>query len=114
VKALIVISADPRLSPRAAEAVRIAAGISVWDELQVAVVLHGPATLALAEDGHGLVDGEKLAGWWRVLARSQCPVYAEKGSTHLPGPDAAVVRFEEVDAFQLAALSAESRCLMRF
>ena len=46
---LVVIDGDPRVNPRVAEAVRMAGGVGVWDQVQVHVVLRGPATRALGE-----------------------------------------------------------------
>ena len=113
-KILFVIASDPRSSARVAEAVRIAAGVSVWGRLQVAVFLHGPAVLALGEAVETLVEGEKLLEWWRLLAERQCPVYVERGSAQLPGLGSAALPFQELDETQLGVLSAQSRYLLRF
>ena len=113
-KILIVITSDPRTSARTAEAVRIAAGVSVWGRLQVAVFLHGPAALALGERMERLVDGENLPEWWRLLAERHCPVYVERGSAHLPELQSAALPFQELDIPELSRLSAQSRYTLRF
>ena len=41
---LVVVDSDPRTNPRVAEAVRMAGGVGVWDQVSMHVVLRGPAT----------------------------------------------------------------------
>ena len=113
-KILFVITSDPRSSDRAAEAVRIAAGVSVWGRLHVAVFLHGPAVLLLGEAVEALVESEALREWWRLLAERQCPVYVERGSAMLPELGSVGLPFQELDETQLGVLSAQSRYLLRF
>ena len=40
---LVVIDTDPRSNPRVAEAVRTAGGVSVWQQVEISVVVCGPA-----------------------------------------------------------------------
>lgn len=57
---VLVISADPRVSHRAFEAMRIGTGI-VAGETQVAFVLTGAGVHLLDEDTDALVDGDEIA-----------------------------------------------------
>ena len=60
-KILVVIDADPRSNPRPAEAVRTAGGVSVWQQVEMSVVLRGPA--AAAGGVHRAVDrGRQFRG----------------------------------------------------
>jgi hypothetical protein len=115
VKILFVVTSDPRSSGRVAEAVRIAAGVSVWGRLEVALFFHGPAVLALVEPAADtLVEGEHLREWWRLLAERQCPVYVERGAPQLRDAAPPAHRCQELDEAQLGALSAQTRYLLRF
>ena len=55
-RVLFLIDSDPRRSPRPAEAVSIAAGVGVWQEVAVTVCLRGPAARALDESVDDLME----------------------------------------------------------
>ena len=57
---LVLISADPRASHRANEAMRIGLGI-VSGENEVTIVLTGPAVHLLDDDTDDLIDGDDIA-----------------------------------------------------
>ena len=57
---LIIISEDPRRSPRANEAMRIALGVAAGKN-EVRIVLAGPALHLLDEDTDELADGDDVA-----------------------------------------------------
>ena len=80
---LVVISADPRVSHRANEAVRIALGV-VAGENEVDIVLAGPAVHLLDEDTDDLVDGDEIAKYRAALRRLDVPFHVEE--TALPRP----------------------------
>ena len=46
---LMMVTSDPRVSARPAEAVRIAAGVGTWRKAGMMLYLHGPAALALLD-----------------------------------------------------------------
>ena len=95
---LFIITADPRTSPRPAEAVRTAAGIAAWQQVEVSVYFRGPAALALGEDAEFLADGDQFL---------HClPILREAGARLLSGDDS--------DAPALAALAAEHTTVARF
>jgi hypothetical protein len=60
-RVLFIIDSDPRTSHRPAEAVRIAAGIAVWKEVEVSLYFHGAAALALTDEAETLVHGDSFA-----------------------------------------------------
>jgi len=119
---LFIISSDPRASPRAAEAVRIAAGIGAWDKVEPAVYLRGPAMLLLGEDAEEYPDGENYRLYLPVLAERGWPIYVQRGPAstkpgEAPAPEALVEARPTViaiDDAQLAALAAASQCVVRF
>ena len=63
---LVLISADPRVSHRAFEAMRIGTGV-VAGENEVTFVLTGAAVHLLDEDTDELVDGDEIAKFRATL-----------------------------------------------
>jgi hypothetical protein len=113
-RVLFIVTSDPRVSPRPAEAVRIAAGVGVWQKAEVALYLRSAAVLALGETAEGLVDEDILAQSWPVLMNAQRPVYAAKGTAGLPDPASAHAKFTEISDDELARLAAEQNCVLHF
>ena len=112
--ALFVITTDPRISGRPAEAVRIAAGVGVWKKVEVALYLRGAAALLLGEDTADLIDEENYTRYLPVLAESGHPVYVQKGAPELARLGHASLPFAEITDAQLAELAASRNCLLRF
>ena len=76
---VVLISADPRRSGRAFEAMRIGVGI-VAGENAVTFVLSGPAVHLLDGDTDDLVDGDDIAKFRENLKRLGVPFHVEAGS----------------------------------
>lgn len=76
---LVLISADPRRSGRAFEAMRIGIGV-VAGENEVTFVLTGPAAHLLDADTDDLVDGDDIAKFRENLKRLGVPFHVESGS----------------------------------
>ena len=112
--ALFVIESDPRQSGRPAEAVRIAAGVGAWKEVNVAVYLRQAAVLLLGEEAESLVDGENYARYLPVLRELGGPVYVQKGAPLLGELGHATSPFEDISDEQLAAMAAARACVLRF
>ena len=73
---LVLITADPRVSGRAFEAMRIGVGI-VAGENDVTFVLAGPAVHLLDDNTDDLVDGDDIAKFRANLKRLGVPFHAE-------------------------------------
>jgi hypothetical protein len=73
---LVLISADPRRSGRAFEAMRIGVGV-VAGENAVTFVLTGPAAHLLDADTDDLVDGDDVAKFRESLRRLGVPFHVE-------------------------------------
>ncbi|HEY2995416.1 MAG TPA: hypothetical protein VGM22_21595 [Methylomirabilota bacterium] len=73
---LVVISADPRTTGRAFEAMRIGVGV-VAGENEVTFVLRGPAVHLLDADTDDLVDGDDIAKFRDNLKRLEVPFHVE-------------------------------------
>jgi hypothetical protein len=113
-RVLFIVTGDPRTSPRPAEAVRIAAGVGVWQKADIAVYLREDAVLALGESADGLVDQDNYTRYWPVLADSSQPVYVQKNAAALRELGPAIVPFTEISDGQLAELAAEQTYVIRF
>jgi hypothetical protein len=73
---VVLISADPRVSHRANEAMRIALGV-VSGETEVVIVLRGPALHLLDADTDDLVDGDDIARFRAALRGLEVPFHVE-------------------------------------
>jgi sulfur relay (sulfurtransferase) DsrF/TusC family protein len=113
-RVLFIVTGDPRVSPRPAEAVRIAAGMGAWETIETVLYLRGPAVLALGETAEELMDGDNFLQYLplaaesgrRICVQRGSPLMAELGETH--------VKFEPVDDDELARLATNSDCILRF
>ena len=111
---LVLVSSDPTVSSRPAEAVRIAAGVGTWKKADVRLYLHGPAIAALGEWVDHLKDDDNFTrylpiatdGGRPVLVEAGHPAIAELGETTLP--------FEEITPSQLADWVRRSTYTFRF
>jgi hypothetical protein len=74
---VVLISADPRTSHRANEAIRIGLGITAGDNA-VLVVLTGPAAHLLDGETDDLVDGDDIAKFRATLKELGVPFHVEK------------------------------------
>ncbi len=113
-KALVIVSTDPRTSPRPAEAVRIAAGVGAWKKVDVTLALWGPAVLALSEFPDELVDEDNFTRYLPIVGEFDRPVYVEAGAPLLGELGESPVKFEAIDATRLARLATENDCVLRF
>ncbi|MBI4326571.1 MAG: hypothetical protein HY674_15095 [Chloroflexi bacterium] len=111
---LFLIASDPRLSPKPAEAVRIAVGVGVWQKVAVSIYLRGAAVLALSEHPPRLIDEENFARYLPLAAEWDRPIYAQRGAPLLAGPGEALLAYAEIDDAALAALAARSASVLRF
>lgn len=81
---VVLISADPRVSHRAFEAMRIGVGV-VAGENAVTFVLAGPAVHLLDADTDELVDGDDVAKFRASLRGLGVPFHVEAAS--IPAAD---------------------------
>jgi hypothetical protein len=112
--ALFIVTADPRVSACAAEAVRIAAGVGAWKKVEVTLYLRDAAVLALGEFADELIDGENFTRYLPLLVESGRPLLVQRGSPFLAELGEGARPFTEFDDAQLAAHAAQSRYLLRF
>ncbi len=111
---LIVVTADPRQSPRTAEAVRIAAGLAAGGRVEVTLYLRGPAMLALSEGPADLMDEDGFRQYLPILGELGRPILVEAGAAELTSVRGASYRFEEISDQRLAEMAAVGDYVLRF
>ena len=101
-KVLFIISSDPRMSHRPAEAIRIAAGTGAWARAQVNICLTGQAILILNADEDALKDAEQFSMCLPMLCESQRPIYVLKETTSpVSNPPVREINLEELSRLAL-------------
>ena len=113
-RVLFLVTSDPRVSPRPAEAVRIAAGVGAWGKVDVSVHLRDAAVLALGEFASELVDGDHFERYLPLVAESGRSISVQRDAPLLPELGQPAIRFDSIDESQLAALAATSQSVVRF
>jgi len=74
-RTLVLVEADPESDPRAAEGVRLAAGLGAWELTEVTLALRGPATELLAgENPDAWTDGREAAANLAAVRERATPV----------------------------------------
>ncbi|HEY3855529.1 MAG TPA: hypothetical protein VGO67_14155 [Verrucomicrobiae bacterium] len=111
---LFVISDDPRVSGRPAEAIRIAAGIGQWDKVDVSVYLRDAAVLILGENTVEMVDSDNYERYLPLLAKAHRPIYAQSGALSLNRMEKGSFAFREISDVELAQLAAHHAQVIRF
>jgi hypothetical protein len=111
--ALFIIASDPRISPRPAEAVRIAAGLAAWQRVRVTVYLRGPAVLALSEFPEDLIDADHFRDYLPGL-QADARLFAQAGAPELDDLDDSPWEWEAVDDQRLAELAVNHESVLRF
>jgi hypothetical protein len=112
--ALFIVRTDPRVSPRPAEAIRIAAGVGSWGKVEVSLVLWNAAVLSLSEFPDDLIDEDHFLRYLPIVGEWGREVYVERDSPHLADLGEAAVRWKSITAGELAALAASSDCILHF
>ncbi len=111
---LVMITSDPRSSHRPAEAIRIAAGVAAWRQVEVSVYLAGPAVLALSADVDDFLNQESFTQFLPMLIEYDRPILAEAGAPALARMGEPAVRFEAISTAQLATRATKASYLLRF
>ncbi len=113
-KVLIIIDADPRTNPRAAEAVRLAGGVCVWEQVEVSVVLHHAAAHALSEAAADLPDSKMYKQFLPMVREKGGRVYVMPDEKTMEALDAEVILKNHIKEPAVAELAAEAAMVMRF
>ena len=113
-RVLFIVTSDPRVSARPAEAVRIAAGVGARETIDTVLYLRGAAVLALGESAEELVDGDNFVRYLPLVTDAGRRVCVQRSSPLLTELGEARVSFDPVDDDELARLAADSGCVVRF
>jgi hypothetical protein len=113
-KVLILISCDPRVSHRPAEAIRIAAGVGVWKKTDVTVYLRGPAVLLLRDEPGALVDEDVVRQYLPLVTEGGRPIHVEQGAPELKQIGKTPLLIRPTSDEQLSQLAAQSTYLVHF
>ena len=113
-RALFLVTADPRASHRPGEAIRIAAGVAAWKNVDVTLCLWNHAALALSEFTEELVGEENFRNCLPMLTRLDRPIYVQRDTPWLARLANSPAQFEPISEDQLAGLAAGSHYVMRF
>jgi sulfur relay (sulfurtransferase) DsrF/TusC family protein len=111
---LFVVSSDPTTSARPAEAIRIAAGLAVWEKIDVRICFWGASVIALDEDTQQFIDEENYTRYMPLLEKSGVAVYAQKDAPLLLRMGNPAIPYEEIAVDDLADLAAVSEFVARF
>ena len=82
---IVIIAADPRANRRAAEAVRVAAGLAALGELRIQVCFCGAGSLILSRSAASFADGEIIETSLPVLAKYAAKIWAQSDNSFLKG-----------------------------
>lgn len=111
---VFVVSGDPRVSARTAEAIRIAAGIAAWKTVEVNLCLRGASVLALDEAPEELVDADHFTQFLPIFREFSRTVFVQKGSPFLSAIRHPVLEFQELSDPELADLTSQCDYVARF
>ena len=111
---LIIVSGDPRINARPAEAVRIAAGLSANGRLDVTLCLRGASALALGGDSEDFLDGDHLTRYLPVVAEGGRIVTAPASPGEPPISEPPAVPTRALTQEELEHLVASSDRILRF
>ncbi len=110
----ILVSGDPRTSPRPAEAVRIAAGLSAGKRIDVSLYLQDAAVLALGEFAEDLSDGEHFMRYLPLLVESGREILVQEKCPELANLTNSPHAFRAIGDEESSDLIARSNHVMRF
>ena len=111
---LVVIDADPRSNTRVAEAVRTAGGVSVWQQVEMNVVLRGPAAGVVGEGAGQLPDGQMYKQFVPMIRENGGRVHLMPDPETMEGIDATELVENNIKEPALAELAAQADYVMRF
>ena len=113
-KLLVIVDADPRTNPRAAEAVRMAGGVSVWRQVEISVVLRDAAARALGAGTGELIDGKIFGQFVPMVRESGGQVYLMPNAGAMEVVDTGELLGNVLKEPDFVALTAKFDYVLRF
>ena len=111
---LILVTADPRVSSRPAEAVRLAVGVGAWGRIGITLYLRGAATRILSEDVDDLVDGDQFTRHLPLLGERGRTLLVQQGAAEEVDRGSLSLPIVEIDDRELARVAAAANHVWRF
>ncbi len=111
-RTLVVISTDPRTSARAAEGIRIAAGVGAWKKTDVDLLLLGPAGYCLLDEPDDLMDDDNFTRYRPIIAGWGRPVLLDAQFGDVDVLEHAALPFTRATPADVAALYSRSRAVI--
>lgn len=111
---LFIITGDPRVSHRPAEAVRIAAGVGTWKKADITVYLRGKAVLVLSEFVDEFVDEDNYTRYLPIIGEFGRPIYVQAGEPCLGEIEPATLPYEAIEDGRLAEMAAAHSSVVYF
>ena len=111
---LFIISGDPLEDPRPAEALRIATGVAAWQKTRVHLYLDHPTVRALTHHAGELLEEHQFRHCLPELANPGQPLLLPVGTASGMDPDITTPHLQEITEHDLAALAAQSHCVLYF
>jgi hypothetical protein len=112
-RTLVIVETDPRTSARAAEGIRIAAGIGAWRKTDVTLLLRGPAGYSLQEYADELIEEDNFTRYLPIVVEGPRPIYLEDSFADLAALDGSPWRYEVITRDRAAQLVRENDYLIR-
>ena len=113
-KLQVIVDADPRSNPRAAEALRMAGGVSVWGQVAISVVLRNAAARALGAGAEELLDGKMFGQFVPMVREIGGQVYLMPDAGAMEVVDTGELLGNVLKEPEFATLTAKFDYVMRF
>lgn len=111
---LIIVTTDPAVSGRPAEAIRIAAGVGTWKKVDVSLYFRGSSIASLGEWVDELTDEDNFTRYLPIAAEGGGRIFVEAGNPRLNQLGEPSVRFTEITEMGLARLIRNTTYTLRF
>jgi len=111
---LIIIDSDPRTSPRPAEAMRVAGGMGVWEQVQVNVVLRHAASWVCAPDTSELKGAQMFKQFIGMVRESGGEVFVQADVETMQVLHGDMLMKRNLKDKKLVELAAGADLLLRF
>lgn len=111
---LVIITSDPREGLRTAEALRMAGGIGVWQQVKVNVCLRHEASRAMGERVEALHGGRLFEQFIPMVRESGGEVYVQTNEETCMEIDPDTLLTRNLKEQRLAELAAEADYVLRF
>jgi len=111
---LLIIGGDPRVSIRAADAIKMASEILSWKNIQLIVYLKNAAALLLHPTINNWIGHDVISKSLPLLIEHKCQFLVEQSNPFLREISGNKIPFKTVTATEFAAIASDSKFVIRF